>query len=322
MGLTPEQITAKNFKEFYDRIYPFLNGAAHSGFTPIGTIIAVMGKTSPQNYLACQGQSVNIADFPELADYFEAQFGSKNYFGGDGATTFAVPDLRGEFLRGTGNNSHVSGDNGSDVGVHQAPSEVPASMWIDSTNKVAYPKVSVSSSPDNPLNGVNVTSRTNAVGLKVNGEVGLTNQTLRYYAVRPTNTSVLYCIAAKDIYVDARYDYSLKEKVVGTWIDGKPLYQRTYKTALPEITDGTQRLTNIDISDIPYDFIRVVGGVAKTESTFTSINDAWTVDGVTYFLRSQVYTPNNIIQVISNRAFFSNAEAWVTIRYTKTTDSA
>ena len=28
---------------------------------------------------------------------------SANYFGGDGETTFSVPDLRGEFLRGSYN---------------------------------------------------------------------------------------------------------------------------------------------------------------------------------------------------------------------------
>ena len=63
------------------------------GYAPIGTVVSIMGTTAPQDYLACDGTAYNISDYPQLADYFEAQFGSKNYFGGDGSTTFAVPDL-------------------------------------------------------------------------------------------------------------------------------------------------------------------------------------------------------------------------------------
>ena len=96
-----------------------------TGYTPVGTIIAVMGNSAPAHYLACNGQVVNIATYPELADYFEEQFGSKNKFGGDGTTTFGIPDLRGEFLRGTGTNGHTNQGNGANVGVHQDASELP-----------------------------------------------------------------------------------------------------------------------------------------------------------------------------------------------------
>lgn len=90
--------------EYHKRISALIGRSTkvEAGFTPVGTVISVMGKTAPANYLACDGSIVNIADYPILADYFMAQFGSKNYFGGDGTTTFAVPDLRGEFLRGSG----------------------------------------------------------------------------------------------------------------------------------------------------------------------------------------------------------------------------
>ena len=78
-----------------------------------------MGKTAPQNYLICNGQIVKISDYPVLADYFLSQFGSKNYFGGDGSITFGIPDLRGEFLRGSGTNSHADSGSGLEVGQHQ-----------------------------------------------------------------------------------------------------------------------------------------------------------------------------------------------------------
>ena len=110
----------------YDRIRPYMGGLVSSkaGFTPVGTIISVMGTTAPANYLACNGQTVNVADYPELADYFENQFGTKYEFGGSG-TTFGIPDLRGEFLRGTGTNSHTDQGSGGDVGEHQDATAVP-----------------------------------------------------------------------------------------------------------------------------------------------------------------------------------------------------
>lgn len=65
--------------------------------SPIGTVISFMGTTAPAHYLVCDGTVYNIADYSALADFIQTQFGSKNYFGGDGTTTFAVPDLDNEF---------------------------------------------------------------------------------------------------------------------------------------------------------------------------------------------------------------------------------
>ena len=97
-------VTEERLADFYQSILPYLGGmpdVCGGGFAPIGTIIAFMGTTAPQDYLACDGTVYNIADYPRLAQFFTDQFGSANKFGGNGTTTFAVPDLKGEFLRGT-----------------------------------------------------------------------------------------------------------------------------------------------------------------------------------------------------------------------------
>ena len=79
--------------------------------TPIGTVISVTtaktgevtGITTPtgefpsSDYLVCDGAVKNIADYPKLADWFSERYGSKNYFGGNGTTTFAVPDFTADF---------------------------------------------------------------------------------------------------------------------------------------------------------------------------------------------------------------------------------
>ena len=87
--------------------------------TPVGEIINYMGTIVPEHYLECDGKTYNITDYPILAEHIKTNFGSYNKFGGDGTTTFAVPDLRGEFLRGSGINNHANQGNGSAVGTHQ-----------------------------------------------------------------------------------------------------------------------------------------------------------------------------------------------------------
>ena len=82
-----------------------------------------MGNNTPDYFLSCDGTVYNISDYPYLAEHFKTEFGSYNYFGGNGTTTFAVPDLRGEFLRGTGTNSHASQGSGESVGIHQDGTE-------------------------------------------------------------------------------------------------------------------------------------------------------------------------------------------------------
>lgn len=73
-------------------------GPAGPDGNPIGTVISVMGKSVPDGYLPCDGSIYNIEDYPDLANYLEKEFGEKNYFDGDGETTFAVPDMNGRFL--------------------------------------------------------------------------------------------------------------------------------------------------------------------------------------------------------------------------------
>lgn len=80
------------------------NGSEGSseGGAPIGHILAYMGTTAPNNYLICDGIELTIADYPELSQHIQEQFELVNFFCGDGTEPFAVPDLRGEFLRGAG----------------------------------------------------------------------------------------------------------------------------------------------------------------------------------------------------------------------------
>lgn len=62
----------------------------------IGTIMVWPGNKCPDGWLFCQGQVVNISTYPLLFSIVTTRFG------GDGITTFGLPDLRGRFLAGNG----------------------------------------------------------------------------------------------------------------------------------------------------------------------------------------------------------------------------
>lgn len=61
---------------------------------PIGTVLSFAGQTAPNGYLICKGQSVAVADYPDLY----AVIG--NTYGGDD-TNFNVPNLVDKFIQGS-----------------------------------------------------------------------------------------------------------------------------------------------------------------------------------------------------------------------------
>ncbi|ENX58803.1 MULTISPECIES: phage tail protein [Acinetobacter] len=76
----------------------------------IGLISICPFEAVPVNYLECNGQTYNKADYPKLA----AKLGNK--YGGD-ANTFVVPDYRSEFVRGWDHGRGVDVDRS--LGSHQ-----------------------------------------------------------------------------------------------------------------------------------------------------------------------------------------------------------
>lgn len=60
-----------------------------------GSVSAFATDTPPSGYLACNGAAVSRTTYSELFNLIGTTFGN-----GDGSTTFNLPDLRGEFIRG------------------------------------------------------------------------------------------------------------------------------------------------------------------------------------------------------------------------------
>lgn len=92
------QVYDTNLKGFY-----YHDGAKWDCVnTPAGTVSYFASNTVPNGYLACNGQAVSRTTYPELFAAIGTTFGA-----GDGSSTFNLPDLRGEFVRGVDNGRAV-----------------------------------------------------------------------------------------------------------------------------------------------------------------------------------------------------------------------
>ena len=66
--------------------------------TPSGTVVAFAGAAAPSGYLICDGSAVSRTTYAALFAVISTTYGP-----GDGSTTFNLPDLRAEFIRGLDN---------------------------------------------------------------------------------------------------------------------------------------------------------------------------------------------------------------------------
>lgn len=112
-------------EKYNDRIKLLLASYAGTSGGPIGTVVSYLGITAPDGWLICDGSTYNITEYPKLAEFIENQFGSLDYFGGDGEITFAVPDLRDRFILGAGDTRTV-GEKGGSESVTLTEDELPA----------------------------------------------------------------------------------------------------------------------------------------------------------------------------------------------------
>lgn len=78
--------------------------ASGGGLKP-GAVVAYAGATPPLGWLECNGSPVSRSGFPGLFTAIGTAWGA-----GDGSTTFNLPDLRGEFLRGWDHGRGIDAD--------------------------------------------------------------------------------------------------------------------------------------------------------------------------------------------------------------------
>ena len=172
---------------------------------PAGTVIHVAMSNAPDGYLAANGSAVSRQTYARLFAAIGTTFG-----GGDGSTTFNLPDLRGEFIRGWDNGRGV--DSERQLGSWQAPTALRTEMgptWPDDQGKsiglwyssVDNQGLSIKDSlvvdPKTP-NGISVKYNSNSAednSLYANSiDFSSANAFKSWITIRPRNIALLACI--------------------------------------------------------------------------------------------------------------------------------
>ena len=99
-------------------------GAECTLAAPIGSVYTFAGATVPTGWLKCNGALLSRTTYAALFAVIGTTYGA-----GDGSTTFALPDLRGEFVRGVDDGRGV--DAGRTLGSAQAATRVLRDWWSD-----------------------------------------------------------------------------------------------------------------------------------------------------------------------------------------------
>lgn len=277
---------------------------------PVGHIISHMGTKAPKHYLICDGSEYDILLYPELANHILNNFGSYNYFGGDGTTTFAVPDLRERFLKGSKN-----------PGVNE---------------EAGLPNITANwkSEPSGSASGA-VTHAYESGTMQAVTSGGKQDSRLYFDAslassvygnsdtVTPANTSVLYCIKYEHTYYTKVNNtnylsaslYSEEERIIGCWIDGKPLYEKTIIATAPSSIEVSVAIK--DVSDLNIEHCISISGFFAMNNDGNISNEPLCSNTERIWYRNF----SGALAMFTSRTMVVGQPIYVTIRYTKTTDA-
>ena len=174
-----------------------------------GTIIMWGGSAAPSNFLECDGSAISRATYSSLFSAIGTTWGA-----GDGSSTFNLPDMRGQFVRGWDHGRGV--DSGRALGSSQAdafgshnhavtdpghghsatvtdPGHTHTTTAYNSSStgggfsgggniRLVIPAITSSSNPSNISVGVNGSGT--GISIQANGST----------ETRPKNVALMYCI--------------------------------------------------------------------------------------------------------------------------------
>ncbi len=149
------------------------------GLLPTGMIAPFAMSTAPTGWLECDGSAVSRATYANLFAALGTTHGV-----GDGSSTFNVPDLRGEFIRGWDNGK------GTDSGRTFGSSQTDAFQ----AHKHTY---TTPQNYDDLVGGSGNSARISSTGQTTGYAADGTNGTPRTASeTRPRNIALMYCVKA------------------------------------------------------------------------------------------------------------------------------
>tara|TARA_B100000945_G_scaffold316485_1_gene317521 strand:- start:438 stop:1403 length:966 start_codon:yes stop_codon:yes gene_type:complete len=181
------------------------NGSAWGGLAsgiPTGTILTFGASTPPSGFLECNGSAISRSTYASLFSILSTTHGA-----GDGSSTFNLPDLRGQFVRGWDNSAGV--DASRVFGSSQTDQNKNHDHTTDSqslTGSVSHLSGSLANNPGSASGIITKLSPQSAVGARSSGSAnasGISIDATHSHTIssggggteaRPKNIALMYII--------------------------------------------------------------------------------------------------------------------------------
>lgn len=142
----------------------------------LGTVTIFAGNFAPMSWKLCQGQLLSIAEYTALFSLLGTTYG------GDGQTTFGLPDLRGRTAihqgQGAGLSNYTLGEMGGTENTTMVSSQLPAHNHISMSITGNPPGVSGTGNLSDPTNAVPANGGVSIYGTSGDGSgMGVSNGT-------------------------------------------------------------------------------------------------------------------------------------------------
>lgn len=316
-------INDTNLNQMQLNIENAINAQVAGDTLPVGCIVPFTSDTVPENWLLCDGQAVSRTTYALLFSIIGTTYGV-----GDGSTTFNLPNLKGKVPVGydsTQTEFDTLGETGGEKTHTQTVAEMPSHYhsqslqggssgnpggnagynWSVPTNQYFYGGDDLATRTGNgqPMNNLQPYIVTNYI-IKAQQSAGIVATVVDNL----TSTSATNALSAKQGKILG--GYSTSETVVGTWIDGKPLYRKIVTATAPE-----GDVTNFGI---PHGISNLKTVIHQELNATNSNGNTYPQDNDIYVLKLKDTDAQNVWCNVSG-AFYT----WtliVTLEYTKTTD--
>ena len=290
----------------------------------LGSISAFAFSAVPSDYLECNGAAVSRTTYAALFAKIGTTFGA-----GDGSTTFNVPDLRGEFIRGW-SNGRAGVDVGRTFGSFQADDFKNHSHSFSAPTSIA------------------ASAGSSGIILSSSGVTNWSTTSVGGSETRPRNVAMVYAIKAKESVL---VPTATSTAVSTAAIANEPWYNVATNTAATANTQNIYQMGNVGIgtttpttkleinNGATAGAIKIVDGTQGDGKVLTSDANGvgtWKTPGSKYYqsntstntsstvMNSNVFVKNNIFlteagtYLVSSVAHFANTSAgaaWFNVTY-------
>lgn len=311
-------VSEQDLHDFYNRIKPYLGGGGGGGSLPAG------GTT---------GQSlVKHSDSDNDAEWFDVNkeisfddFNELTQEEKDNGTSYYIPDAT------VVSNLTVMGNRFDKANIYTTDERMIGSwmgkplyqkVWlglnvqpvynswvniIDCANVESLIKASYGNLDNNYPNlfstGIGAEVRYNEGYFQIKYCQSNTVRQLNYFIVQYTKTT------DTTVNIGTGNDYSTDEQIIGTWIDGKPLYQKTYEITTPSVT-----ATPTAVITYPSTF-----AIKNIDGLYNNANPINIYRGANYYTATFNNKANHTID-IELKGISVGVSGYITLQYTKATD--